>query len=164
MRIGTYIVDHLRERFRQLEATEAQADERLKIFVDSANQSFGAISALDRAARGGHADFVRLLISCGANVNCTRKNGQTPAHGAAMYGRNGILQLLKEAGADMELQDAQGNTALDLARSHGFHDSVQCLTTDAVSAGIQARFSSSAGDKELAVQAPTGTKAALSED
>lgn len=43
--------------------------------------------------------------------------GQTPAMYAALFQRSEILEALRESGADLEAQDAMGNSAASLA--HG---------------------------------------------
>lgn len=79
---------------------------------------------------------VKLLLAAGANVNaagyqsgkagaavrCTGYvavadcyKGETAAHGAAMRGWTRLAAVLKEAGADLDAQDADGKTPLDYA-------------------------------------------------
>ena len=44
------------------------------------------IGAVDRAAKAGYLDVLEILVSRGAKVvGVRRRNGETPAHGAAMY-------------------------------------------------------------------------------
>jgi len=44
---------------------------------------------------------------------------ETALHGAAQHGFNAVIQFLVEHGADLQAQDANGRTALDMARGTG---------------------------------------------
>lgn len=48
--------------------------------------------------------LVSFLIKCGASVNKTTKQGKTPLHLAAERGRDTILEILLEAGADTSIK------------------------------------------------------------
>ncbi len=70
---------------------------------------------LSRAARGGHADRVKLLLSHGARTD-ERFEGETPWRHAIGAGNLSIAQLLEEAGAPTtELNDVERLTSLCLA-------------------------------------------------
>ena len=65
------------------------------------------------AARDGNAARVRELLAEGVPANAEEsKNGHRPLHQAAEAGQAPIVDLLLEAGADLEAQDGQGRTAL----------------------------------------------------
>jgi hypothetical protein len=68
------------------------------------------IRAIDRAAKAGFADCVELLHRHGGDIDCKRLNGQTPAHGAAMFGHTDVLRALQRLGADLSVKDEEGNT------------------------------------------------------
>ena len=57
----------------------------------------------------------KLLLAAGADVNAHRDNGQTPLHGAALWGWNRFVQFLADNGADLHLADRNGIEALDVA-------------------------------------------------
>jgi len=59
------------------------------------------ITAVDRACKSGFVDALNCLHEHGANLECRRLNGQTPAHGAAILGQLDILKRLHELGADV---------------------------------------------------------------
>jgi len=56
-----------------------------------------------------------LLLEYGADVNAQEDFGQTAIFGAATNGWNTVVQLLAENGADLSIEDANGNTVLDAA-------------------------------------------------
>merc|ERR1711988_308842 len=60
------------------------------------------IGVVDRAAKAGFVDVLDLLVEYGAKVKgVRRRNGETPAHGAAMHGHVDMLKRLKELGVDL---------------------------------------------------------------
>ncbi|MBD0372890.1 MAG: ankyrin repeat domain-containing protein [Pyrinomonadaceae bacterium] len=80
--------------------------------------------ALLRAARGGHADTVRsLLTSKNMDVNTRDEQGNTPLIEAARNGHDEVVQALLAAKADASVKNKDGKTALMLA-SEGGHDQV----------------------------------------
>jgi ankyrin repeat protein len=80
---------------------------------------------------------MKLLIDAGADVNARmtmdrgggRRGSQVPSagavphqtalHGAASHGYTPFVEFLAKSGADVSLKDANGRTALDLARGGG---------------------------------------------
>ncbi|KAL3088391.1 hypothetical protein niasHS_008346 [Heterodera schachtii] len=105
---------------------------------------------LTLAAFAGQLDFVRYLLAHGALINGTDIAGASPLHYAAgidvkqQAGKSGITALhaaylandlnivkflVEEAGADLEIRDATGRTALMGAASDGLADIVQYLVT-----------------------------------
>ena len=76
------------------------------------------------AARAGHVDIVRYLLSKGANVNRKTTGMQATAlHRAAGQGNVEIVKLLLEYGADPCAQDCDGETPLHKA-GKGSHKEV----------------------------------------
>ena len=66
----------------------------------------------------------------GANLECRRLNGQTPAHGAAILGQLDILKRLHELGADVvHAYDDQGKSPLDYASYFCHKDAAEYLRT-----------------------------------
>ena len=60
--------------------------------------------------------IMRNLILAGANVNAVTRTVQTALHLAADRGSHELCAILLESGgADVNIQDAEGNTALHLA-------------------------------------------------
>ncbi len=73
-------------------------------------------SQLIEAVKDGNIDRVRLLIAEGADINFQDKNGSTPLHWAAYYGRKEIAKLLLMQGASPYIKDKNGITPIDVAR------------------------------------------------
>ncbi len=61
-------------------------------------------------------ESARLLLAAGALVNGTRDNGQAAVHGAALWGWNDFVRFLADSGAQLDLKDRAGSTALDIAQ------------------------------------------------
>ena len=57
-------------------------------------------TALMDAAIEGNAETLEYLIDTGANVNATQKNVNTALTWAAKKGHTGIVNILKQAGAE----------------------------------------------------------------
>ncbi|OAP55160.1 hypothetical protein AYL99_10860 [Fonsecaea erecta] len=64
---------------------------------------------------------VRLLLDRGANINMqSLMTGNTPLHMAALGGREELIVLLLQRGADMEVRNKAGKSALQIIREKGF--------------------------------------------
>lgn len=74
-------------------------------------------TALMYAASLGQMAIAHLLLSYGADVNESDRDGQTSLIIAANAGHTAMVLLLIEAGADTSGQDHYGNTALSYARN-----------------------------------------------
>lgn len=74
------------------------------------------LSPLQLAVTGGHADVVRVLLKAGADT--WRRGGAElpPLHHAARLGDLAVLRVLLDGGADPLHTDAEGRTALAVAR------------------------------------------------
>lgn len=64
------------------------------------------------ASSYGHTNFVKMLISAGADLNYQNKNGQTAVMCANAARHTETLNELLHAGADVNKQDITGGTAL----------------------------------------------------
>ena len=84
-------------------------------------------AATCKAFNAEATEIVRLLLAAGADPNCKTNAGfksgtydgggvtfveETPLHLAAAYGPREMIQLLVEAGADVQAQDKNGDTPL----------------------------------------------------
>jgi hypothetical protein len=78
-------------------------------------------TALARCAKNGHLTTLKILINAGAKVNVQPEGRSVLMH---VVEKNNMLlsQLLIAAGADLDFSDADGDTALKIARRNGFFD------------------------------------------
>ncbi len=78
------------------------------------------ISLLAEAVRNGHEEIMRLLIDYGADVNeKSDDSGNTPLMDAAAKGNDTMLTELISAGAELNVQSKNGQTALILSVGRG---------------------------------------------
>ena len=89
-------------------------------------------SALCTADRKNHDRVLKVLLAHGANPNCATKpsveteafmrdirtRGETPLHRAAAFGTEATIQMLLDAGAQVEVKDMNGDTPLTWASWH----------------------------------------------
>lgn len=75
------------------------------------------VSIFDMAITYDNLDMVKYLLKQGLNVNkTTRRSGFTSLMAAACYGRVEIAKVLLENGADKNVLDSKGFSAVDFAR------------------------------------------------
>ncbi|WP_308159401.1 ankyrin repeat domain-containing protein [Arthrobacter sp. ISL-65] len=91
--------------------------------VRSTNR-FGG-TALIPASEHGHVETVRILIAAGVPVNHVNKLGWTAIQEAILLNNGGprqqdVVQQLLDAGADPNIRDPQGRTAVENAERLGF--------------------------------------------
>lgn len=89
-------------------------------------------TALMLAAHGGHAAAVRLLIAAGADVNAVSPQGWTALAKAAYNGETErgyveVVEVLADAGANLDARIFFGITPLMLAAGGGDASVVECL-------------------------------------
>ncbi|PIT82184.1 ankyrin repeat domain-containing protein [Limnohabitans sp. 15K] len=70
---------------------------------------------LHYAASGGHVSIVEFLLENSAYIDAESPNGSTPLMMAAMYGSPESVKVLIQAGADLNIKNQLGLTALDFA-------------------------------------------------
>jgi ankyrin repeat protein len=84
-------------------------------------------TALMYAASGPFPEAVAMLLVWGAEVNIQGTlEGFTPLMTAAAEGQAEVVEILLDAGADRDLKDQDGDTALSFARENG-HSHVVAL-------------------------------------
>ena len=76
-------------------------------------------SPLHYAATNGSSSMIRLLLENSAYIDAEAPNGNTPLMMAAQFAPALATKLLLEEGADPNLKNHDGLTALDLARQKG---------------------------------------------
>lgn len=79
--------------------------------IDAKSTQAGS-TPLAEAARWGHADLVKLLISKKAEVNWRANNGRTPLMEAAFFGHVDVIKVLIQNGAAVNAATPGGDTAL----------------------------------------------------
>ena len=70
---------------------------------------------LHYACAKGHLDVASFLIANGANVNALSLGGTTPLMMAVQSGNELLVKLLLDKGADLQLRNAEGISAIDIA-------------------------------------------------
>ncbi|KAK8580222.1 hypothetical protein V6N12_070505 [Hibiscus sabdariffa] len=88
----------------------------LELALEKGNRNAGGFYALHCAARHGDLDAVALLTRRGYDVNVPDGDGYTPLMLAAREGHGPMCELLISHGAACEFKNANGETALSLAR------------------------------------------------
>ena len=89
------------------------------------------------AAAEGKSDVVKFLLSKGADINELgiehptdpryKEDVGTALHRAVVGGHTEVVKLLLGEGANIEMRDLMGKTALDLAREENNADIVRLL-------------------------------------
>lgn len=100
--------------------------------VASTNRYGG--TALIPASEHGHVETVRILIAAGVPVNHVNNLGWTAMQEAILLNDGGprqqdVVRQLLAAGADPNIPDPQGRTALENAQRLGFAEIVSVLKT-----------------------------------
>jgi ankyrin repeat protein len=111
--------------------------EMLKIALDGGGNPRAITSpyrgtALIAAAHLGHVDAVRMLIAAKAPLNHVNSLGWTALLEAIVLGNGGAdhtatIEALVQAGADVNLADRHGTTALGHARTRGYSQIARIL-------------------------------------
>lgn len=86
-------------------------------------------TALHYAASSGQLPTISLLIEHSAYIDAESPNGTTPLMMAAMYGTPAAVTLLLREGADPQLKNQQGLSALQFAQRGNRPDAVQAIAT-----------------------------------
>jgi ankyrin repeat protein len=90
-------------------------------------------AALHYAASGGHVDIIRWLLDENAYIDAASPNRTTPLMMAARYGSDDAVKALLQAGADANLKNDLGLSAMDFANQAG-RTGAAALISDAIRA------------------------------
>ncbi|XP_066129811.1 ankyrin repeat and death domain-containing protein 1A [Saccopteryx bilineata] len=105
-------------------------------------------SCLHYAAVGGSEDVARALIHSGGCTNVA-DHGASPMHLAVRYNFPTLVQLLIDAGSDLDATDNRQQTPLHLAAEHAWQDIAEMLLV----AGVNLNLRDKQGKTALAVAA-----------
>jgi uncharacterized protein len=86
------------------------------------NQALHAVLALSKDGA-----VIRLLIERGADVNAVQAGGYRPLHQAAVTGREELVRMLLDAGADKTARCDREKTAAEYARERGHTELAELL-------------------------------------
>ncbi|KAK3088369.1 hypothetical protein FSP39_018326 [Pinctada imbricata] len=84
-------------------------------------------SPLDLAAMLGRIDMSKELIQRGAEINSVTSKGYCALHHAAAWGRIGVLKVLVEAIADLQIKNVNGERARETALRYNKTECVDFL-------------------------------------
>lgn len=82
---------------------------------------------LHYAATGGHLDIMSLLLEHHAFIDAESPNGTTPLMMAAHYGTTAAVKLLLDAGADVQMKNQLGLSAVDFAQRASRQDVAELI-------------------------------------
>lgn len=108
-----------REVLRAAEVDDADRFESLVKQLDNPDFTCAADgrTLLGKIVSWGSNYCVERLLKFPVDINAKTANGDTPLILAARSGYEEIVKLLIDAGADLRHKNAEGRTALDIARS-----------------------------------------------
>ncbi|XP_005457165.1 KN motif and ankyrin repeat domain-containing protein 4 [Oreochromis niloticus] len=108
------------------------AQQLLKVGDVNARSRQAGQTALMLAVSHGRVAMVKLLLSCGADVNAQDREGSTALMCASEHGHTHIARLLLETGrCDTSLKDKNGQTALLVAEGASQQDIIDLLKANA---------------------------------
>ena len=85
-------------------------------------------TALHYAARAGHNDILKILLSHGANPNSlTTAGSTTPLHRAAYMGNLETIEILLKNQGNVHISDSDGKTALHKCAEKGHYNCAKLI-------------------------------------
>ncbi|MDO8717567.1 MAG: ankyrin repeat domain-containing protein [Polaromonas sp.] len=112
-----------------LAALKGQRDLAAQLIKRGADVNKTGWTALHYAASSGQLAIISLLIEHSAYIDAESPNGTTPLMMAAMYGSPEAVKLLLQEGADPQLKNQQGLSALQFAQRGSRPDSAEAIAT-----------------------------------
>ena len=120
--------ESLKDNFSKLERAFASNEpdiQEVRIWLTqrsklASKRGFNGNTLLHLATIKGQTDLIELAINHGCSIYSVNAFGQTPLHAALVRANERHLQaisLLLSKGADLQMKDNEGNTALDYLMS-----------------------------------------------
>jgi hypothetical protein len=124
-----------------------EAVQRHSVLADvHARESSSGRTALHKAAFWGHDLVIELLVNeCKLNVNDLDYNGDTALHDACRFGHEGVIQMLLDAGTDLAIRNALGQTPACVAKAYT-QDAALAMLTKATKGSVRGGKSGSGKD------------------
>lgn len=82
----------------------------------------------------GHEEVATLLLEAGVSPHVRNEEGQTAMHWAAASRNGSIIRLLRDYGAEMDVQDIHGRTPQDFAVDNGAEDALHAILSTNINA------------------------------
>lgn len=111
-----------------LAAFKGQKDIVERLIKKGADVNKTGWTPLHYAASSGQLAIISLLLEYHAYIDAESPNGTTPLMMAAMYGTGEAVDLLVTEGADAQLKNQQGMTALQFAETGERPDAIRSLS------------------------------------
>lgn len=86
------------------------------------------------AASYGNVAIVKAMLDLGVDVNVANDNGWTPLHHAS---KTIMVDMMVEAGAEMEARDLNGQTPLSISSGNSSHEAVRALISHGADVNAQ---------------------------
>ena len=84
------------------------------------------------ACKSGFYDMVKMLLEKGAEINKIQRDGSTPLHAAAFFGQSLVVGLLLEYGAQTDIKNKWGQTALQEGHSTDITNLITNASSDLI--------------------------------
>jgi len=92
------------------------------------------------AIKYGDLRIVDFLVQNSGATDKKTKSGSTPLHYCALYGRTEPAKLLLRAGVDLQIQDNEKQTALDVAKQRRNKPIEDLVCSSRISAKLELDF------------------------
>lgn len=110
-----------------LAALKGHQEQAEKLIKKGADVNKTGWTPLHYAASSGHVAMISLLLENSAYIDAESPNRTTPLMMAAMYGTPAAVKLLLQEGADTQLKNQQGLTALQFAQRANRSDAAEAI-------------------------------------
>ena len=134
-----------------LENFEAEIEQETSAVIEGGYPVEGA-TALWTASTLGYLDFVKELVSRGANIEHTTDSKSSPLRGAAFDGHCDVCEFLIEKGADIDKPNQVGQSPLTIAAAMQKTKCVELL----IAKGADVNHKGHNGDTPLHVSVESG--------